>query len=57
MRRRTDCFCMHAHICRVSRGFSIKLLKFDQQGKLTLSRVNRQLTQEELEQLVNPGVK
>jgi hypothetical protein len=41
----------------VSRGFSIKLLKFDQQGKLTLSRVNRQLTQEELEQLVNPGVK
>jgi hypothetical protein len=48
---------MHAHICRVSRGFSIKLLKFDQQGKLTLSRVNRQLTQEELELLVNPGVK
>jgi hypothetical protein len=41
----------------VSRGFSIKLLEFDQQGKLKLSRVNRQMTQDEQQQLVNPGIK
>lgn len=48
------------HACasqRVSRGFSIKQLKFNKQGELTLSRVNRQMTQDEQEQLVNPGVR
>lgn len=43
--------------CSVSRGFSIKLLKFDDQGKLKLSSVNRQMTQQEQQQLVSPGVK
>lgn len=54
--------CLPACLCSVScfsvsRGFSIKLLKFDDQGKLKLSRVNRQMTQQEQQQLVNPGVK
>lgn len=43
--------------CRVSRGFSIKQLKFNSQGKLVLSRVNRQMTQDEQDRLVNPGVR
>lgn len=41
-----------------SRGFSIKQLKFDQQGqKLIESRVNRQMTPEEQKMLLRPGVK
>eukprot|EP00879_Flechtneria_rotunda_P002560 GHRR01002759.1.p1 GENE.GHRR01002759.1~~GHRR01002759.1.p1 ORF type:complete len:340 (+),score=136.86 GHRR01002759.1:341-1360(+) len=43
---------------RTSKGFSIKQLKFDpNSNKLVLSRVNRQMTQEEREVLVNPGSK
>eukprot|EP00775_Hariotina_reticulata_P007414 gene7414-7623_t len=42
----------------VSRGFSIKQLTFDpSSGKLKESRVNRQMTTEEQQALVNPGVK
>jgi hypothetical protein len=42
----------------VSRGFSIKQLTFDlSSGKLTESRVNRQMTAEEQQTLVTPGVK
>jgi len=47
----------NSHCDRVSRGFSIKQLKFNKQGKLTLSRVNRQMTQDEQEMFVNPGVR
>jgi hypothetical protein len=43
--------------CRVSRGFSIKQLKFNNQSKLVLRRVNRQMTQDEQSMLVNPGVR
>jgi hypothetical protein len=46
------CVCLST-----SRGFSIKLLKFDEAGKLVLSRVNRQMTQDEQQAFVNPGVK
>jgi hypothetical protein len=41
-----------------SRGFSIKQLTFDQQGqKLKVSRVNRQMTAEEQQMMLRPGVR
>lgn len=41
-----------------SRGFSIKQLTFDQQGqKLQVSRVNRQMTAEEQQMMLRPGVR
>jgi hypothetical protein len=48
---------MNARRCRASRGFSIKQLAFNQHDQLVLSAVNRQLTADEMETLLNPGVK
>jgi hypothetical protein len=39
----------------VCRGFSIKRLQFDGDGKLVMSRVNRQLTKEEQQRLLAPA--
>jgi hypothetical protein len=44
--------------CRTSRGYSIKQLTFHpRSGKLIESRVNRQMTAEELQELLTPGTK
>jgi hypothetical protein len=38
-------------------GAPTKQLVFDDEGKLKLSRVNRQMTQDEQDMFVNPGIK
>jgi hypothetical protein len=44
--------------CRTSRGFSIKQLTFEpNSGKLVESRVNRQMTAEEQQEMLQPGTK